>query len=376
MKTLVVHSGTYKTGSSAIQLYLARAHHARDLGTASYPRLGRGTNSVQHGNLNAELRGGRAFVPRLGAWDDVITELVTGEADTAIVSTENFSTLTGEQAALVGAKCAAAGVRVRWVHYLREQAGFYNAFYVERLVNMRPEFSDIIDLPFEEFGTWSPIDMGFLDYAGFVEMLRAAIPDVDVVLRPFTRGELVGGDVVADFCAAVGIPYVERHAESTNVGTGWRTTETARRLTPLIRTAGLPLRVQHKANPAAARLRWLQLIRSELSTRTTELGWNDASAIYLTPQFRAELHERYRAGNERVAELTGLEWQRIVDAEPVKDYNIGDYATIDAEQLMSVVHGVLTLAMVKPDEIHALPQAEPPEPPSLLRRAARRVRRG
>lgn len=375
MKTLVVHSGTYKTGSSAIQLYLARAHHARDLGTASYPRLGRGTNSVQHGNLNAELRGGRAFVPALGTWDDVIAELVAGESDTAIVSTENFSTITGEQAARIGAKCAAAGVQVRWVHYLREQAGFYNAFYVERLVNMRPEFSDIINLPFEDFGTWSPIDMGFLDYAGFVELLQAAIPEVDVVLRPFTRGELVGGDVVPDFCAAVGIPYVERHAESTNVGTGWRTTETARRLTPLIRKAGLPLRVQNKANPAAARLRWLQLIRSDLSARTTQLGWNDTSAIYLTPEFREVLRERYRAGNERVAELTGLDWPRIVDSEPVRDYNIGDYATIDAEQLMSVVDGVLSMVMVKPDEIHALPAADEPEPPNLLRRAARRVRR-
>lgn len=384
-KTLVVHSGTYKTGSSSIQLYLSRTEQQGELGEASYPVTGRSTNTVQHGNLVAELRSARAHVPRLGTWDDLLRELVDGPRHTAIVSSEHFSTLTSEQIGALGARCEAAGVGIRWVHYLREQAGLYNAFYVERLVNMRPEFVDLIDLPFEDFGTWSPIDMGFLEFDRFIENVLAAIPGVDLVVRPFIRSHLVGGDVIADFCAAVGIPYLENRGGAANIGSGWRTTETARRLTPVIASADIGRRVRHKENPTAARMRWLQLIRRELSAATRELGWNDESAVYLEPAFRAVLHDRYRASNERVAALTGLDWPGMVAAEEQRDHNIGDYSTIDGAELMTVVQRVLGTTLVKPAEIDQLPRREKGVPPAeagadalgVARRAARRVlRRG
>lgn len=374
-KRLVIHAGTYKTGSSAIQLYLARAGHYGRLGGAVYPTTGRALG-IQHGNLTAQLRRGRAFVPARGGWDELLAEINAGDAETTVVSSEHFASLTPEQLAEIGARTSAAGVDVTWIHYVREQAGFYNAFYVERLVNMRPEFAHLIDLPFEEFGEWSPIDLSLMNYADFADRVRAAIPGVDLRLRPFSRAHLLEGDVVADFCATAGITHTDGYAEDTNIGTGWRTTETARRLTPLVKQANLGDRTRGMKHGPATRMRWIALVRSELVTVTNELGWNTESAIYLTPDFRQVLLERYREENERVAEIGGFDWPAIVAAEKPKPRNIGDFDEIRASELAEVMARVTGALLNPPDEVaELLVPREPASRPSVVRRAARYAKR-
>lgn len=371
-KTLVIHSGTYKTGSSAIQLYLARAEHNRQLGDATYPMTGRGLG-VQHANLTAEIRGGDSFTSARGGWERLLEEVNQGEARTTVISSENFASFTPEQLDAVGRRTAAAGVQVRWIHYVREQSGFFNAFYVERLVAMRPEFADLIDLPVEDFATWSPLDLSILDYATFADQVRDAVPGVDLRLRPFARAHLVDGDVVADFCATAAIAYSPGHAVETNVGTGWRTVEAARRLTPLMKVAGIGERVVAMHNGDATRLRWIALIRSALVTATEELGWNDESAMYLTAEFREQLLARYAAQNERVAEIGGFDWPAIVAAEKPRDRNIGSFDDIPASEYAHVVQRVVPLMLQPPEEIAAL--LVPAAPRSLPRRAVGYMRR-
>lgn len=375
-KTLVIHAGTYKTGSSAIQLYLYRAARRNQLGAdISYPETGRGIG-VQHGNLIAELRGGNAYSPDRGSWDDLFAEINAGTATTTIVSSENFAALAPERIAVIGTKAAAAGVKVRWVHYLREQAGFYNAFYVERLVNMRPEFAELINLPFEEFGEWSPIDVDYLcRYASFADILTEAIPGVELCFRPFSRSALIDGDVVADFCATVGAPHVAGSAEDTNIGTGWRTVETARLLTPIVEQRRLRKRLERAPDWHAIRMRWIALIRSELVQVTNELGWNQESAIYLTPEFRATLLERYAEENRRIAEIAGFDWPAIIAAERPKPRNVGDFDEIRASELATVFDRVMHVVMQPPEEIEELLQRPGPRRASLPRRAVRYARR-
>lgn len=375
-KMLVVHSGTYKTGTSAIQLYLVRAMAAGTIPPGTYPVTGRALG-MQHINLNAELRQGPVFTPRLGSWDDLIAEIVASDNATTVVSTENFSTLTREQMAVIGDKCRAAGIKVRWIHYMREQVGFYNAFYVERLVNMRPEFTDLINLPFEDFGTWSPIPMDFLDYGKFADNVLAAIPDVDLILRPYSRKHLLSGDSIADFCAHAGIAHSWESGQNANVGTGWRTVETARRLTPLVLRADLRGRTQVYENPIAARMRWVALIRSQLSRVSAELGWNEESAIYMTSEFRDVLIDRYREQNERVSAYVDFDWPAIVSEAPSKEFNVGDYASIPGDEVMAAVERVMSVVLEKPDEIKNLPQRALPSARSAnpVRRLGSRVKR-
>ena len=381
-KTLVIHSGTFKTGSSAIQLYLNRADYFGVLGAVSarYPQSGKST-SIQHVNLVAELRGERVFMPSKGGWDALLAEIHEHDAATTVVSSEWFSVLEAKHMQRIGDLCRAAGVKVRWVHYVREQPGLYNAFYVERVVTMRPDFRDVIDLPFEEFGTWSPVDLGFMRYASFAERLLEAIPDVDLEIRPFNREYLLDGDAVRDFCDVVGLPFEPEHSETTNVGTGWRTVETARRLVPFIDRAGLPRKVRRASNPAAARQRWLQLIRSELVTVTTEVGWNSDSAIYMTPEHRATILGEYHDENARLDALMDTPWLDIVESSRMKPHNVGSYHDVSGEELMTVMSRVLAVVYEMPDQVKALvkaePESTPDEPPtrSLARRAASAARR-
>lgn len=377
-KVLVVHSGTFKTGSSSIQLFLSRAEHGGTLPPGvHFPKLGRQTTGVQHQNLVAQLAGFAAFTPSVGTWEDLVETIRAADSGTWVLSSENFSLLSGEQIARIGDYAREAGAQVRWVHYVRDQATFYNAFYVERLMVMRPEFLDVIDKPFEEFRDWSPLDMSFLWFSRFAQSVVDAIPGVDLRLRPFSRAHLVGGDAVADFMDTAGIELDASDAAATNIGNGWQTVETAKRLTPLVRDANLRARLKGAENPAALRMRWIQLVRRELLEETTALGWNSSSAVYLTPDFRDRLRAEYHDDNVRIGELGGFPFADIVEADPGPAYNIGDYDSIPASELMAVMHRVLPWLLETPAEItqkiaaHQASQASPAPTPKrgLFRRS-------
>ena len=373
-RTLVIHSGTFKTGSTSIQLYLQRAEDHGVLGPAgaTYPRLGRRSHTLHHANLVAELRAPSMFIPSRGGWKDLISAVVGGPYPITVISSESFSLLDRAAMQRVGDLCRSAGVKVRWVHYVREQAGLYNAYYVERLVTMRPD-PRMITVPFGSFGSMDHIDLGFLRYATFLEQLRQAIPDADVQVRPFVRQLLTSHDAVADFCATVHLPYDPLHAARTNVGAGWKTVETARRLIPIVKDANLRGQLHGIPNRAPARQRWLQLVRSELVRTTKEAGWNAESASYLTQEIRDRLHHEHQNENMRLDAMVDFPWLQTVEATPLQSFNIGDYDDIPSNELIHVVNRVLGVLYRMPDEIAALRPPTPDQIPSQLPSPSRRL---
>ncbi|MER7558200.1 hypothetical protein ABTZ46_14740 [Nocardioides sp. NPDC126508] len=351
-KTLIVHSGTFKTGSTAIQTFLARADREGKLPPeVAYPTIGRGTHSVQHQNLYSQLLGEVLFTPALGTWEQLVESIASGTAETTVISCEAFSLLKPEHIAAIGDYARQAGAKVRWVHYVRDQATFYNAFYVERLMVMRPEHAELVDLPFEDFREWSPLDMSFLHYGQFADTITSAIPDVDLRLRPFVRKELRDGNAVADFLSTCELPIQGSGAGSSNVGSGWRTVETARHLAPIVAAAPMRGRLRGVDSWKATRLRWIQILRGEFVTRATQLGWNDVSAVYMTPEFRQELLDDYREDNLLIGKLGGFSFTDMIENSTFPDYNIGDYAEIPGDEVMQVVKLVMQGLHTIPEEI-------------------------
>jgi hypothetical protein len=372
---LVIHSGTFKTGTSAIQLYLNRAQHHGLLAQcgAAYPAIGR-TTGVQHGNLVAELRGDRVFTPANGGWQALLSQVAESGTPTTIVSSESFSRLDAMQLADLGARCRRAGVAVTWVHYVRDQPSFHNAFYVERMVTIRGDLVEVINKPFEDFESWSPVDLGFLRYATFVDMVRTNVAGAEIVLRPFDREHLHGGDAVQDFCHTVGLPFDAAHTDTTNVGVGWRTVETARRLYPVVREFDVAAHVRHAPNRAIARERWFQLIRSELVAASSAVGWNDESAVYLTAEHRQRLLESYHQENARLDRMVDFPWLQMVESAVPRPYNVGDFATTSADELFAVLARVLGVVHQMPAEVQALiEQAAPPSRTQPERSLSRRM---
>ncbi|MEU0264571.1 hypothetical protein [Nocardioides sp. NPDC006303] len=351
-KTLIVHSGTFKTGSTAIQTFLARASREGNLPPeVAYPTIGRGTHSVQHQNLYSQLLGEVLFTPALGTWEQLVESIASGSAETTVISCESFSLLKPEHISAIGDYARQAGAKVRWVHYVRDQATFYNAFYVERLMVMRPEHAELVDLPFEEFREWSPLDMSFLRYGEFADTITTAIPDVDLRLRPFIRKELRHGNAVADFLSTCELPIQGEGAGSSNVGSGWRTVETARHLAPIVAAAPMRGRLRGVDSWKATRLKWIQILRGEFVTKATQLGWNDTSAVYMTSEFRQELLDDYRDDNLLIGKLGGFSFTDMIEQSNFPEYNIGDYATIPGDEVMAVVKLVMQGLHTIPEEI-------------------------
>jgi hypothetical protein len=351
-KTLIVHSGTFKTGSTAIQTCLARASREGNLPPeVAYPTIGRGTHSVQHQNLYSQLLGEVLFTPALGTWEQLVESIASGSAETTVISCESFSLLKPEHISAIGDYARQAGAKVRWVHYVRDQATFYNAFYVERLMVMRPEHAELVDLPFEEFREWSPLDMSFLRYGEFADTITTAIPDVDLRLRPFIRKELRHGNAVADFLSTCELPIQGEGAGSSNVGSGWRTVETARHLAPIVAAAPMRGRLRGVDSWKATRLKWIQILRGEFVTKATQLGWNDTSAVYMTSEFRQELLDDYRDDNLLIGKLGGFSFTDMIENSTFPDYNIGDYSEIPGDEVMAVVKLVMQGLHTIPEEI-------------------------
>jgi hypothetical protein len=340
MTKLIIHSGAYKTGSTSIQHFLKReAPRLLSSQGILYPMSGRGKRA-QHNNLVAELKQQRNFNPALGGWSDVFAETAEKKAEVAIVSSEHFSTLLPHEIARLRSVLSATGLTVVWVHYVREQASLVNALYVERIVTMRPEFLDRIDRPFEEFLTWSPIPLDFLDYDAYERSIVEELRDVEVIVRPFVREALAGGDAVADFCALLDAGAVPDSASRVNVGAGWRTVEVARRLTRLV--AESPI-ARQPTTPAGfqARLGRIGRVRSRLMEITRDLGWNDESAIYATGDFARSVAEQYARSNAELGARLGIDLNDLFARQPMRPRNVGDFSEIASDDLFSVVHHVL-----------------------------------
>ena len=340
MTTLFIHSGAFKTGSSSIELFLARNATLLAEHGLVYPKAGRGQR-VQHSNLTAELKGWKAFSADVGGWSDVIDDPAVSDGANPVVSSELLSSLLPDELHRLGRLVSDTGVEVVWIHYVREQASLINAFYVERIITLRPEFAHLIERPFDEFPQWSPISLGFLDYDSFARNVMDAIPGVKLIVRPFVRSELDEGDVVADFCSQIGVVRSEGQTARTNVGAGWRTVEFAKRLTKLV--AASPIAQVHRDQPntIADRLRRIAGVRTHLMQTTNELGWNKESAVYATDAFRRTTQEHYRASNRRLGRMIGVDLAALFELERPRPHNAGNLDDISATEVLHVVERVL-----------------------------------
>jgi|GEM_PF-1793252 hypothetical protein len=127
-----VHVGTHKTGTTAIQRFLAANEAALASAGTAYPRAGRLSPAYPgHHNLAFELNGDPRFDASLGTLGDVIAE-VTG-AERVCLSSEDFEYLHARPALLIALRnaIASAGYRPVIVIYLRAQAEYLESLYAE-----------------------------------------------------------------------------------------------------------------------------------------------------------------------------------------------------------------------------------------------------
>ena len=93
-RRVLLHVGLHKTGSTALQRFLANAAEELRVRGVLYPVSGRPANSEGHHNIAWQMGGDRRFRSFAGTLDDVASEISSFPGD-AILSSEDFETILG-----------------------------------------------------------------------------------------------------------------------------------------------------------------------------------------------------------------------------------------------------------------------------------------
>jgi hypothetical protein len=212
-RTLTLHIGLPKTGTTAIQSAMANSRKALLQQGACYPPSPAGTShavlplAVQmRGNPAAWRREvtvkGLAAPPRLeNFWQTFDADMrgLPRRARHIIMSSERFGLLLNNHEALVALRNVLAPHfdALRIVVYLRRQDAHATSAYSQSLrmgVLQEPSLAR----PGTRYYT-------FYDYAALLDKWSAVFGQDAIVPRLFERGSLLNGDVVSDFIAVCGL---------------------------------------------------------------------------------------------------------------------------------------------------------------------------
>jgi len=180
-KTIFVHIGTHKTGTTSIQSFMRR--YARQLSRSGIlvPRSGTLSWNGGHHNIAWEIRSDPQLEPHAGGVDDLIVELKAARENVAVISSEDFEYLVQypDRLQQFHARLVGAGYDPIYLVFFRNT--------VDYMKSLRSELKkQDIDQPLEWFeaeikakgaiivhGDWRYE----FDYDRFVSKWRAAVGD-------------------------------------------------------------------------------------------------------------------------------------------------------------------------------------------------------
>ena len=189
-RTLLIHIGSQKTGSSSIQHFLRQnAGEARRRGI-NFVKATRGW--IDHNRLARELRSGSDETPLLA---EVVAEMASSEEPTQIISAEEmFHPRAANR--LAGLLPEEWRGNVKVIAYLRRPDDLMEALYKQRV----------------KTGAIEPGPMRYLrdaaheyDYLGALGAWERMVGRENMIVRPYRRDLLEGGDGVRDFLKATGL---------------------------------------------------------------------------------------------------------------------------------------------------------------------------
>jgi hypothetical protein len=208
-RSCFIHAGTHKTGTTAIQRFLAGNREPLARAGFYYPRSGCWHPEFPgHHNLMFELTGDARFDPAAGTLSDLVRELARERPANACLSSEAFEYLHVREDVLVALRDALAGLgyRPRVVLYVRAQDDYAESLYTE-LVKHRSstsftEFLDgVIAHGIVRYGLGGAYRFDYTKLAdGFGRVFGA-----DAVIVRRYRDEGTAGALVDDFFDAVGV---------------------------------------------------------------------------------------------------------------------------------------------------------------------------
>ena len=285
----ILHIGTEKTGSTSIQQFLS--HHRRWLGANGFhyakaagspnhvrlfsyavgnPRLAFGaSNLAEHAKLRRKLE------------NELAKERAAHPDATFLFSNEHCHSrlYAPEEIARLKALLDPLFDDVKVLVYLRRQDLVAVSLYSTLLKAGVSSDQVLVARPIPALPPHAPEQRLYYDYQALLARWGEAFGGDALIVRRFETGALVGGDIVADFCAAVGLPAPTQEAERANESLRPEYQE-------FLRLVNRSLKVEHGST------------RSEIVRAVAALGKGSGR---LPPRAEAEAFTaRFAEGNEAI----------------------------------------------------------------------------
>lgn len=319
MARLILHIGQYKTGSTSLQRSLSLARPVLRGAGVLYPETG--LQADAHAGIAAALR--RAARSG-GQWDagPLMAEVDGAGCETVILSCEGFSgtsvdrmqpEVVSAMLRQLGAAFAGRDIRVIW--YWRRQDAAVESRIVQTIKGKGARF----DFQIEPYLAESEA----LDYPFFQQTVAEALPGAPVEPRCLAPDALTGGEVVADFLAAIGLGGLLTGDQIKRVN-----------LTPPGRQLGVQLALNRLAAAGYAVEPLVQAMRRSPALKGPR-------GVLLSPAQRRAIMDRYAESNARFLADTVPEAQRaaaaahlaapVSEAMPNAEASAADLAALIAE---------------------------------------------
>lgn len=277
---LVIHIGTHKTGSTAIQRSLVGAREFLLARGILYPKPGR-DRLAGHGELARGLTATSGAPTETPTHLAFLEELRDTGASVLVISAEGLgSDFSGRSVAWARAACEELRPReARILAYVRPQWEYMESSYAQRVKDGRTWVT------FEEYFERGLGDRRY-DYSSVFDPWREALGE-RLELRPHAPELLMGGDAVTDFWHAAGLgpPPVSRDG-FPNRRTGARTTEMLRALRALL--------ADHRLDELLPATKVVRRARERIEAELP----GDRPFAPFTPDLVSRVVERFAASNE------------------------------------------------------------------------------
>lgn len=189
---LVIHIGSQKTGTTAIQGFLT-VNKAK-LAEKGVSYISAGRKHIAHNPIVRPLINGTG----LDFLTDIRAEILSTPAPVQVLSSEMF--FQAQIAPILGDALADINREVKIVAYIRRPDSYAEAMYKQKVKNGR-----IDPDPMAFLKKWGRN----LNYKEILDAYSNAFGEGSVSVRPFERDRLKGGDVVDDFMDQLGVEMTD-----------------------------------------------------------------------------------------------------------------------------------------------------------------------
>ncbi len=285
---IILHIGTWKTGSSAIQLFMAR--NAKRLA-----KQGVYLPSVVHKDnghtllFRALCQGG----PEQNALLDEFRAIERNDADARLfISSEHFWPLSSDEIRDLASVLHQITDDIRVLVYLRPQDEMWASVYAQQAKSFRVRPESPV------WGTADFIGHGIRNWALYynkcLSMFEDAFGEGSVSPRLYRRQDFPEGDVIFDFLDFTGVmrdPAFERHEGDTNPSFGWKSVAMS------LWFVGAVYDDIRKFNELPDMRRAFRAGIGEMHARRNDPDWLGRAPVVLSGQDRRDIRAHYGDDN-------------------------------------------------------------------------------